>query len=105
MALTERGGGGKEVEEEVIEGNEKRRSGVRGHGNVEGGLVIHIDPLQGKLFIAFPSLSVRFALNLPKFIIHIPAFTIYLVWCQTGLPRVCAVDLTVCLRLSERLPG
>lgn len=44
-----------------------------------GGSVICRDPLQGKLFIGWPSLPIQFALNSPKFIIHISLFTIYLV--------------------------
>jgi len=56
----------------------KKRSGRR-QGDIEGGAVICRDPLQGKLFIAWPSLPIQFALNSPKFIIHISLFTIYLV--------------------------
>jgi len=62
----------------VTEGNGKKEEWQKTRRH-RGGAVICRDPLQGKLFIAWPSLPIQFALNSPKFIIHISLFTIYLV--------------------------
>lgn len=61
----------------MTEGNGEKR-GVAEDKETQRGAVICRDPLQGKLFIAWPSLPAQFALNSPKFIIHFSLFTIYL---------------------------
>lgn len=81
----------------MTEGNGKKEEWQKTRRH-RGGPVICRDPLQGKLFIAWPSLPVQFALNSPKFIIHISLFSIHLV--QDQIFPLCT-EPSLCLGLLE----
>lgn len=83
--------GGKEKKKRLKLGEGEKKSWTC---QCEGELVIHKDPLQGKLFIASPSMSAWFALNSPGFIIHSPAFITY---CQPGRSLSVTMSLSACL--------